>query len=110
MKELDKRSARHDGVEVCVAVPITKAQIAAAMPPANIVASIPVSAVCSGGVREALRFPENVRLPEAEEPDELPSAALSFAEGEEESVVKFLVDIGLLGFVNENEVWRHRQR
>ena len=110
VKELDKISARYDGVEVCVAVPITKAQIAAAMPPANIVTSIPVSAVCSGGVREALRSPENARLPEAEEPDELPSAALSFAEGEEESVVKCLVDIGLLDFVNENEVWKHRQR
>ena len=108
-EDLRARAAHYDGdLDVCLAQPLTLEQIAAALPPDEVVASIPLRAVCTGSVLEDIMDPERVRLPEQEVEEPLPRAKLHFADGEAERIVAHLARIGLVAPIEESMVWTHR--
>ena len=108
-EDLRARAAHYDGdLDVCLAQPLTLEQIAAALPPDEVVASIPLRAVCTGSVLEDIMDPERVRLPEQEVEEPLPRAKLHFADGEADRIVAHLARIGLVAPIEESMVWTHR--
>ena len=62
--ELMKNEVNYSGQEVGVAEQLTCVQVAPALPPKGVAASLPALDVCEGAVREALLHPEDYRLPD----------------------------------------------
>ena len=75
---------------MCLAQPLMLEQIAAALPPDEVVASIPLRAACTGSVLKDVLDPERVRLPEQEVEEPLPRARLHFVDGEAQRIVAHL--------------------
>ena len=109
IEELQNRGASYDGdPEVCIARPLTLDQVSAALPPADVLASIRLEDVCTGSVLAAIQDPSLARLPVHEVPLPLPRASLSFAEGEDTRIVQHLASIGLLEVIDESFIWERQ--
>ena len=107
---LQKTSLSYSGQEVQAAIPLTVAQVEAALPPAGVAGSIPMIEVVDEGMRAPLLDPDMVRLDDAEVDGPLARARLHAADGEITGLVELLVRRGLAEPIAEEEVWHHRGR